>query len=118
MKAIAKTKMPINLIDPQHHDLLEETPRVVIWTHFKEARTGAGQIKVLAADLPDEANDEEFQKYLTDAEDVDLAVAAYVSSFDDTNRDSLEAEATELGIKFQANLGDEKLAERIAAAKE
>jgi len=117
MKVIAKTTKPINLIDPQHRDLLEETPHVVVWTQFKEARTGAGQIKVLAADLPMEASDEDFQKYLVEAEDVDLAVAAYVSSFEDDVRALLEAEANELGVKFSANLGDEKLAERIAEAK-
>lgn len=122
MKVIAKTTSAINLIDPQHNDLLEEAPHVVTWTQFKEARTGAGQIKILANDLPMEANDEDFQKFLVDAEDVDLAVAAYVSSFEtedgvDDVRAVLEAEAKELGVKFSANLGDEKLAERISEAK-
>jgi hypothetical protein len=117
MKAIAKTTKPINLLDPQHRDLLEETPHVVIWSHFKEARTGAGQIKILAPNLPNEANDEDFQKFMAEAGDVDLAVAAYMSSFDSVDRETLEAEATELGVKFSAKLGDDKLAVRIAQAK-
>lgn len=33
------------------------------------------------------------------------------------NREELEAEAKELGLKFPANIGDEKLAERVAEAR-
>ena len=56
MKVIAKTKMPIMLMDPHSNELLEETPAVVTWSHFFESRTGRGQIKVLSEELPAEAS--------------------------------------------------------------
>ena len=82
MKTIAKTTTPIMLIDPQTRDVLQERPSVVTWTQFLEARTGKGQIKVLAADLPAEATDADFQKYLDEAENEELAVASFVSQYE------------------------------------
>lgn len=129
MKVIAKTTSPIMLVDPVSRAILEQDPpRVVPWSNFFESRTGKGQIKILGSDLPPEASDEEFQKYLAEAEDLELAVAAYVSSFGEAEEDAvepqksderlaLEAEAESLEVKFRANISDEKLAEKIAEAK-
>jgi len=81
MKVIAKTTGPFMLMDTQTNDLLVDyEPRVVTWTQFKEARSGKGQIKSLASNLPNEANDADFQEYLAEAGDEDLAVASYVSA--------------------------------------
>lgn len=88
MKNIVKVTGAFMLIDPQTKDYIEERPHVVTWTQFLEARTGKGQIKILAANLPDEASDIEFQRYLDEAEDVDLAVASYVSSFEETEEEA------------------------------
>lgn len=82
MKSIIKTKSAIMLVDPVTQEIVEETPHVVTWTSFLEARTGKGQIAVLKSDLPRSANDDDFQQFLTDAEDETLAVASYASSFE------------------------------------
>lgn len=82
MKAIAKTIGAIELVDPQIRDYVRERPAVVVWTQFKEARTGKGQIKILEGNLPMEADDAEFQKFLKDSKTEEQAVAAYVSTFE------------------------------------
>lgn len=82
MKTIAKTSEPIMLIDPQTNEyLVHDVPKVVTWTQFFESRAGRGQISVIEGGLPAEASDEDFQAFLADAENEDLAVAAYLSSF-------------------------------------
>lgn len=126
MKVIAKTTSAINLIEPMTRELLEEIPRVVHWSQFLESRTGKGQIKVLASDLPDEATDKEFQGFLDESDgDVDLAVEAYKSTFEMDedepelpifSREELEKQAAELKVQFKSNISDEKLAERVAEA--
>ena len=118
MKAIAKTTKPIMLIDPVTKEVLEQgAPTLVTWTHFFEARTGAGQIKVLAGDLPDTAEDKDFQEFLRDADNETLAVAAYISMFEapTIDRDQLVTEAEALELTFRKNISDEKLAEKIDA---
>ncbi|MCG7628998.1 hypothetical protein MHM88_14395 [Epibacterium sp. MM17-32] len=87
MKAIAKTSQSIMLVDPQTREILtHDKPSVVTWTQFLEARTGKGQIKILASDLPTEASDTEFQKFLAEADGKeDLAVEAYLSTFAEEN---------------------------------
>lgn len=84
MKVIAKTTTNIMLVDPVTKAILEQSPpRVVPWSVFFEARTGRGQIKILANDLPNEASDEEFQEFLKDSKDETLAVASFVSVFEE-----------------------------------
>lgn len=85
MKAIAKTADPIMLIDPQTREILTmDKPSVVTWTQFLEARTGKGQIKILASGLPDEASDAEFQKFLAEADGKEeLAVESFKSTFEE-----------------------------------
>jgi hypothetical protein len=131
MKSIIKTIGAISLMDPQTKEFITNAPRVAVWSHFLEARTGKGQLKVLAADLPKEATDEDFQAFLAESDQrEDLAVASFVSQFlDDEDEDEkepdpvksqeridLEAKAGEMGVKFRANITDEKLTERVADA--
>lgn len=82
MKVIAKTTKPIMLIDPYTREYLETDPKLVRWTQFFEARTGKGEIEILASNLPDDASSGDFLDYLRDSDgQVDLAVSAFVSSF-------------------------------------
>lgn len=84
MKAILETIGDIMLVDPQTREVLpEDRPAVMTWTQFLEARTGAGQIRVLHSGLPAEASDEEFKQFLKDAEDTELAIASFCSCFED-----------------------------------
>jgi len=95
MKVIAKTTGAFELYDPNNREVMQVQPRVVEWTQFYESRTGAGQIKVLASNLPEEATDAAFQKFLEEAESEPLAVAAYLSLFeDDTEEGEPEPEPT------------------------
>lgn len=95
MKAIAYTTSNFELYDPTTREVIQEVPRVIEWTRFYESRTGAGQIKILASDLPDEADDAVFQEFLKEAESEDgdtvaLAVAAYLSSFEEEEEEEEE----------------------------
>lgn len=112
-------------MDPQTKEFITNAPRVVVWSHFLEARTGKGQLKILASDLPELATDEDFQAFLADSDQKeDLAVASFVSQFEEDEdekeptksqeRIDLEAEAEKLGVKFRTNITDEKLTERVA----
>lgn len=89
MKAIAITTSPIMLIDPQTRQILtHDKPSLITWTQFLEARTGKGEIKILASNVPDEADANEFDDYLKEAENVDLAVAAFMSSFEEKEEEA------------------------------
>lgn len=84
MKVIAETIGNIELMDSVHRDVLPwDRPAIITWSNFWESRTGKGQIKVIQPNLPDAASDEEFQDYLREAENVDLAVASFVSKFEE-----------------------------------
>lgn len=118
MKAIVETTSNIMLVDAGTKDFLpEDRPAVMTMTQFLQTRIGKGDVRVLAADLPNEANDADFVEYLKDAEKTDLAIASYVSSFQSSDREELEARANELKIKFRSNISDEGLAEKIAEAE-
>lgn len=81
-KRIVQATGSFMLMDPMTHDLVvEERPTVVTWSTFFEARTGAGQIKVLATDVPDEATDTDLEAFLRDAGNVELGLAAFLSQF-------------------------------------
>lgn len=82
MKVIVKAEEGVNLIDPHTRVILTEKPILTPWTEFLNKRSGLGQVIVLASKLPDEASAEEFQKFLEDAEDEELAVAAFKSTFE------------------------------------
>lgn len=82
MKRIVETTGSFMLVDPTYGGIIwDDRPCVVKWSSFFEARTGAGEIRVLHTDLPEEATDEEFLEYLNDAGKADLAVASFVSKF-------------------------------------
>ena len=120
MKIIAKTTGPFALLDSLTRDLLEEhTPSLVTMTNFIESRIAKGEIKVLASNLPNDADPEEFKTFLQDSGNVTLAVASFVSKFEDqSGREALEARARELGVEFRSNISDEKLAARVKSAEE
>jgi len=62
-------------------------PAVVRESNFINARVSLGQIKILNAELPDSATDEDFVKYWNDSgHDEDLAVASYVDSFSEPEK--------------------------------
>jgi hypothetical protein len=120
VKSIIKTKGAFELYDPTTREHVQQRPRVVTWTQFFEARTGAGQIVVMESGLPDAANDTDFQGYLKESTTEELAAASYASSFNEaapTERELLEMKARELGLDFRSNISDSKLAERVAAAE-
>lgn len=120
MKIIAKTTGPFELLNTNKEFLTAEKPHVVTETQFIVQRAAKGQVKILANELPAEASDEEFQDYLKDAENEDLAVASYVSKFAEGTlppREELEARAEELGVTFRSNISDKKLAEKIKEAE-
>lgn len=80
MQVIVKAAEGVNLIDPHTRVVLTEKPILTPWTEFLNKRSGAGQVIVLASKLPNEASAEEFQKYLEDSEDEELAVEAFKAS--------------------------------------
>lgn len=80
MKAILKTKGAFELYDSSTREHIGETPKLVTWTMFFETRTGKGQVEVLASDIADDAKAEDFEAFLKDAENEELAVAAFLSS--------------------------------------
>lgn len=86
MKTIAKTTSAIMLMDPYQRQELDETPHLVTWNHFFEARTGKGQIKILASNIPDSATDEDLQAFLKDSGTEELAIASFVSQFEEPKK--------------------------------
>lgn len=126
-KCIIETIGSIMLVDPITNQFIpEDRPTLVLWTQFCQSRTGAGQIKVLQAGLPLEATDEEFQEFLKESEDKDLAIASFTSKFleepeevqKSDERLALEKQAGELKVTFRANIGDVALQEKINKALE
>lgn len=91
MKAIVKTTGEFSLLESYTRDFVTDKPCVVTWTQFFEARTGNGQLKVLASRLPDTASDEEFQQYLNESENEDLAVAAFISQYEEPKEEKKPA---------------------------
>tara|TARA_R110002072_G_scaffold23791_6_gene81599 strand:+ start:224 stop:562 length:339 start_codon:yes stop_codon:yes gene_type:complete len=80
MKTIVETKGDFMLVDPYTGDVIEDTrPSVVTFSPFIETRVANGQVKALATDLPEEANDADFVEYWK--EKPDMAVDAYASEF-------------------------------------
>lgn len=81
MKVIVKAAEGVNLIDPHTRVVLTEKPILTPWTEFLNKRSGAGQVIVLASKLPNEASADEFQEYLAEAENEELAIEAFKSLF-------------------------------------
>lgn len=81
MKILVETTGDFMLIDRQQDLAIEcDRPAVTERTPFVHVQIGLGQLHVLS-ELQEAATDEEFQKYVTDSEDMDLAVASFVAAF-------------------------------------
>lgn len=80
MKVIVKTAEGINLIDPHTRVVIKQSPILTPWTEFLNKHAARGHIVVLASQLPDTADAAEFQEYLKDAENEELAVEAFKAS--------------------------------------
>lgn len=81
---ILETTGDFGLVDPSNGAYIQPfRPTVAKVTAFIQQRIATNQIRVLSDPLPDDANDADFAKFLQDSDGkVDLAVAAYISSFD------------------------------------
>lgn len=81
MKHLVETTGSFMLIDPHNQDPIHsDRPTVIKSTNFIEWRVSLGHLKILAADLPDEATDAEFVEYWK--ENSEIAVDAFMSNFD------------------------------------
>lgn len=83
MKHLIETVGPHMLMDPYTGEQIAyNRPSVVTYTPFTATRIAAGVIKLLAADISDEASDDFFLEYWNDSDGKqDLAVAAFMSKF-------------------------------------
>lgn len=81
MKTIVKANGMLNLLEPVTGEFISESrAHCVTWTPFLEARTGAGQLTVLASNLSNDATDAELEAVLQES-DEELAVAFMVSTY-------------------------------------
>lgn len=82
MKVLVETTSSIMLVDPLSGDVLPwNRPAVMRWTTFLDTRTGLGQVKVLANEIPDDATDEDWEGFWNDSDqEKDLAVASFMSA--------------------------------------
>ena len=95
MKSLLKTTSPIHLVDPCNgQEIHWNRPTVVVHTSFIDSRMSAGDLKLINAEVPDEATDEDFLKFWKDSErDEELAVASFVSSFQEQEKEVAEPKA-------------------------
>lgn len=81
--AIIETTGSFGLTDP--NNLVEvhfDKPTCAPITGFISQRIALGQVRVLEGNLPEGANDTEFQRYLSESNgNLDLAIDAYLASF-------------------------------------
>lgn len=88
MKSIVETSGSFELLVPETKELVPyDRPAVVTNAHLITSRIALGQVKLLAADVPPEASDEEFVKYWE--ENPEIAVDAYLSQFGDIEQEPL-----------------------------
>ncbi len=83
MKMLVETKGGFQLLDLGYKGQLihSHRPSVAENSHFVQDRIGRDQVRVLG-ELKDEATDEDFVKYLEDAEgDLELAIDSFLSEF-------------------------------------
>lgn len=84
MKHLIETKGAFMLMDPQTNQLVPENrPCVVRSTTFLEERIAKGHLTLVAADIPEEATDVEFEAYWV--ENAEIAVEAFLSKFDEAD---------------------------------
>lgn len=82
MKAIVKTTGNFGLYDLAFQQGIEANRLAVVKiTPFINMRMGLGQISTVKGDIPEGANDVDFQKFLEEAEgDQELAIESYLAS--------------------------------------
>lgn len=117
-KLLVETTGNFSLIDGTRGlvDIRSTRPTVVVSTSFVQNRIALGQIKVLA-ELPEEATDEDWVKFLEESDgDVDLARESFVSSFGDPefDVDAAVKRIKELGGKANRKMSVEKLKALLA----
>jgi hypothetical protein len=83
VKILAETTGDFMLADMSTgHDIQAHRPSVVARSGFIDSRIALGQVTKVA-DVPDEATDEEFLAFWIDSGDRDLAIASFLSKFDE-----------------------------------
>lgn len=81
MKILCETNGSFQLLDFSTGDLLPaERPAVMTQSAFVQSHVASGRVTVHGT-LTEAATDEEFRNYLTDSEDPELAIAAFLASF-------------------------------------
>jgi len=81
-KVLAETTGDFQLQDEKLQHLPAFRPAVVVMNHSLQRHLGNSQLRILIADLNDEATDAEFVKYLGESEgDRELAIASFASAF-------------------------------------
>lgn len=82
MKHIVQATKPIALMDPNNGQEIEQKPSLIVHTQFVAVRVGLGEVKILVADVPEEATNAEFQKFIVEAEgDYELAIESFMSQY-------------------------------------
>jgi hypothetical protein len=81
-KYLVETTGSFQVVDPRTGAVVPHNrPMVVQLTHLIHTRINSGQLRVLAKDLPDGANDADFVGFWKESKgDKELAVESYVSS--------------------------------------
>ena len=111
MKALVETAGDFSLyfMDAENNVAQKTRPSLVPVNAFYNQRLGLGHLKVLRAELPDDAKDAAFAKHLEDSEgDWELALDSYLSTLE--SPEAPEGQA-------QEPVNAEQLAEREAAAR-
>lgn len=83
MKVLIETRGSFMLVDPYTGDQVRpHRPHVVTHTPFIETRIANKQLRLVNAEITDEATDEEFATFWAEAEgDRELAVESFVAKF-------------------------------------
>lgn len=83
MKILIETTGSFMLVDPYTGEQIRPVrPHVMTHTPFLEARIASRQLRVLNAEITDEATDEEFASFWAESKgDKALAVESFVSQF-------------------------------------
>lgn len=81
-KALVKTTGDFLIMDPYTGEQVKwNRPTVVTWSGHLEGKLAGGDLKVLLGNLPMDASDEDFVKFLADSDGKEaLAVAAFESA--------------------------------------
>lgn len=101
MKALVETTTNSILVDALTGDVVEwNRPSVVTWSSLLEARTGAGHLRVIHANLLDEATDQDFVDCLAACDGkVDLAIEAYLSEMAVDEAPGTKVEVPQVEVK-------------------